>query len=563
MNKQVVAGTFEIQGELSKGKTGTIYHGYDLEQGRKVAVKIYDSRLNTRTLRTQAFIEKTQPLLKLNHPHLLKIYKVEADQQNMPMVFMEYFDGPSLEWIINEQGPLPLETMLILARSMTEVLVHTHFQGIIHGTLHPGHILVGPDHQIKVMDLGLAWILMEMLSQSDVDLLRPIPYLTPESARGELLTLSSDLYCLGLMMYEMVTQTTPYAGLPQTSVIGRLAYDQSDPVFDFPTSVPHTIQTLIRQMTRNKPADRLKDATHVLTIINQQLAKLNPAALKPTLPSRETEPSKPPQTEPPPVQHSEHPADHSERDIPKPLSPTAAAAPEPAAIVKPAPKEHPGSLLHHQSKEETLPQRHWKKKAGILLGLIVLMAALATGYWLIDAPESAPPVPSLSKESTEDFLQEAPSPMKAVTPQLESGPSSDSISTPQQESVPFKPSSKQAPTLPMSSPIPVTTESPPKSEQRLPASPTSPPRPQGIITPLEAEDRLEIQPETVEDSAIFDAETEILMNAVETLETDLPALQELQVYPDIPDFPEFQEFRKVHEPPPAVTSSPDSVPTTP
>ncbi len=563
MTKQVVAGTFEIQGEISKGKTGTIYHGYDLEQGRKVAVKIYDSRINTCTLRTQAFIKKTQPLLKLNHPNLIKIYKVEADQQSMPIVFMEYFEGPSLEWIINEQGPLALETMLILARGITEVLVHTHFQGIIHGTLHPGHILVGPDHHIKVMDLGLAWILMDMLAQSDVDLLRPLPYLPPECARGELLTLSSDLYCLGLMMYEMVTKTTPYAGLPQTSIIGRLAYDQSDPVFQFPTSVPQAIQTLIRQMTRNKPADRLKDATHVLTILNQQLAKLNPAALQPASPSRNTEPPKPPPPEPPPVPHSDHPADHSEQDIPKPLSPTAAPAPEPVAIANPAPHEHPASLFSQQMKEELLPQRQWKKKVGIFLGLIVLMAAWATGYRLVDQPESEPPVPSLSIEPTEDFIQEAPSPMKSVTPQLEPGPSSDSISAPQQESVPFKPPSKPAPTPPDSSPTPAMFESPRIAEQGLPASPTSSPRPQATITPLEAEDRLEIKPEAVEDAAVFDAETEILLDAVESIETDIPALHELQVYPGIPDLPEFQSFRQVHEPPPATSSSPDIVSPTP
>lgn len=103
----------------------------------------------------------------------------------------------------------------MLAQGMAEVLVHTHFQGIIHGTLHPGHVLVGPHNQIKVMDLGLSWILMDLLSHGEEDVLRPLPYLPPESAKGELLTLSSDLYSLGFMMYEMLTKTTPYAGLPK------------------------------------------------------------------------------------------------------------------------------------------------------------------------------------------------------------------------------------------------------------------------------------------------------------------------------------------------------------
>lgn len=106
-------------------------------------------------------------------------------------------------------------------------------------------------------------------------------------------------------------------------------------------------------------------------------------------------------------------------------------------------------------------------------------------------------------------------------------------------------------------------ESPRIAEQGLPASPTSSPRPQATITPLEAEDRLEIKPEAVEDAAVFDAETEILLDAVESIETDIPALHELQVYPGIPDLPEFQSFRQVHEPPPATSSSPDIVSPTP
>ncbi|MFA9562912.1 MAG: serine/threonine protein kinase, partial [Nitrospirota bacterium] len=224
MKKQLFAGKFEIQGEISKGQTGTIYYGYDIGLRQEVAIKVYHSHINGRLIRGKTFIEKSKPLLLLDHPNLIKIFKVE-EEDDTPVIFMEFFDAPSLQQMIHDKGPMPVQDMLMLAREITEVLVHTHFQGIIHGTLHPGHVLVGPQGQIKVMDLGLSWILMDILSDCDVELLRPLPYLLPEIAKGELLNVSSDLYCLGFMMYEMLTGTVPYAGLPKTSMMGKLAFD--------------------------------------------------------------------------------------------------------------------------------------------------------------------------------------------------------------------------------------------------------------------------------------------------------------------------------------------------
>ncbi|MFZ1746169.1 MAG: protein kinase, partial [Nitrospirales bacterium] len=279
MNTQLLPGKIEIQEEIAKGQTGTIYYGYDLELRQEMAIKVYHTHINGRLIRGKAFIEKAKSLLRLEHPNLIKIFKVE-EQDGTPVVCMEFFDAPSLQHVIQNEGPLSVEKMLLLAREIAEVLVHIHFQGIIHGTLHPGHVLVGPQGQIKVMDLGLSWILMDILKNCDAELLRPLPYLLPETAKSELLTLGSDLYCLGFMMYDMLTTRVPYSGLPKTSIMGKLAFDQADPVFDFPDHVPKAICKLIRQMTRNQSSQRLQDATHVLTILNQQLAKFAPEVLR-------------------------------------------------------------------------------------------------------------------------------------------------------------------------------------------------------------------------------------------------------------------------------------------
>ena len=366
MKKQLFAGKFEIQGEISKGQTGTIYYGYDIGLRQEVAIKVYHSHINGRLIRGKTFIEKSKPLLLLDHPNLIKIFKVE-EEDDTPVIFMEFFDAPSLQQMIHDKGPIPVQDMLMVAREITEVLVHTHFQGIIHGTLHPGHVLVGPQGQIKVMDLGLSWILMDILSDCDVELLRPLPYLLPEIAKGELLNVSSDLYCLGFMMYEMLTGTVPYAGLPKTSMMGKLAFDQSDPVFDFPDFVPQAVCDLIRHMTHNKLQQRLQDSTHALTIINQQLTKIplsEESVFLPTIP---------PQSE----------ATTSKATTEPKKTPSTASAP--STTPEPTLNTHPYQRPLTSANSGNVKSTKTFSKIGIALALVLLAGVSGTlGFWYHD-----------------------------------------------------------------------------------------------------------------------------------------------------------------------------------
>jgi serine/threonine protein kinase len=400
MKKQLFAGKFEIQGEISKGKTGTIYYGYDMGLRQEVAIKIYHSHINGRLIRGQAFIEKSKPLLLIDHPNLIKIFKVE-EEDDTPVVFMEFFDAPSLQQMIHDKGPLPVQDMLMLAREITEVLVHTHFQGIIHGTLHPGHVLVGPKGQIKVMDLGLSWILMDILSNCDEELLRPLPYFPPEIAKGDLLNVSSDLYCLGFMMYEMLTGRVPYAELPKTSIMGKLAFDQSDPPFDFPDTVPEAICDLIRNMTRNKTQQRLQDATHVLTILNQQLSKV---PLSQDSPFSASVPSQPkahaPIEQPKPKEVS---ASVSKPPTPTPTRPEEAPLKKTSVIQRPQRK----SINDVQVKYAKI---FWK--IAIILGLIgLLVVAGSLGYWYRDLLE-----PNFATLQTQPEIPPSTAPFPATMP---------------------------------------------------------------------------------------------------------------------------------------------------
>ncbi len=367
IKKQLFDGKFDIQGEIARGQTGTILYGYDIGLRQEVAIKIYHSQINGRSIRGKTFVEKSKPLLRLEHPNLIKIFKVE-EESDTAVVFMEFFDAPSLQQLIHDKGRLSVQDMLILAREIAEVLVHTHFQGIIHGTLHPGHVLVGPQGQIKVMDLGLSWLIMDILAEGDEEILRPLPYFPPELAKEELLNVSSDLYALGFMMYEMVTGTVPYAGLPKTSIMGKLAFDQADPTFDFPTSIPTAICDLIREMTRNRTQHRLQDATYVLTVISQQLSKLPLSKASKFLPSE------------PPQPQTHTPDEHIEPTKTVRTQPLPSAIPEPSLTRAPQ-VQRPTSAVDYGENNSTA-------KIGTIIALIVVIGiAGGLGYWYRDTIE--------------------------------------------------------------------------------------------------------------------------------------------------------------------------------
>ncbi len=479
MNTQLLPGKIEIQGEIAKGQTGTIYYGYDLELRQEMAIKVYHTHINGRLIRGKAFIEKAKSLLRLEHPNLIKIFKVE-EQDGTPVVCMEFFDAPSLQHVIHNEGPLSVEKMLLLAREIAEVLVHIHFQGIIHGTLHPGHVLVGPQGQIKVMDLGLSWILMDILKNCDAELLRPLPYLLPETAKSELLTLSSDLYCLGFMMYDMLTKRVPYSGLPKTSIMGKLAFDQADPEFEFPDHVPKAICELIRQMTRNQSSLRLQDATHVLTILNQQLTKFAPKVSSP--PAAPADPQPTPESQTAKIEAPSLP----------PQAPVSVPSPnQPPAVTRPK----------HTTDYQGIHRAKTRKKLGVTIGITLFLFFGSTmGYIYkeqLDIPflashqlrvpeqplinEPAPPVPPIDSFTTMPPDNPISSPLKTSTAEVphvktDDTPNSDTpnraipkppTATVVTEDHALKPDVSQYPETPLPSPPERTSAQSPNSSPLL------------------------------------------------------------------------------------------------
>ena len=278
--ERILAGKYHIQREIATGGMGMVYYAIDLTLRREVAIKVLHQKYGEDTSFDRRFLQEARGLARLDHPNIVRIYAVEKEE-GAHYIVMEYFPGQDLKHILRERGPLHLSKVLHVAIELTKALAYAHNKKIIHRDVKPANILVGEQDSIKITDFGIAAVLDEPGATVAGTIMGTPEYMSPEQARGDHVNAGSDLYSLGIVIYEMLTGKGPYQGLPGASIVGKLAYDRSEIDLVFPSNIPETLQYLIRGLTKKDPGDRLKDARLVLeTLIDHQekLKALEPDA---------------------------------------------------------------------------------------------------------------------------------------------------------------------------------------------------------------------------------------------------------------------------------------------
>ena len=282
MEERIISGKYELQREIASGGMGMVYHAIDIALRREVAIKALHARYSGDPSFDQRFLQEARGLARLDHPNIVRIYGVEKEEGTHYIV-MEYFPGQDLKHILREHGPLPLSKALHIALEITKALAYAHQKNIVHRDIKPGNILVGEQDQIKITDFGIAAVLDEPGTTLAGTVLGTPEYMSPEQAKGERVDAGSDLYSLGIVFYEMLTKKTPYQGLTGHSIVGKLAYDESEPDLNFPENIPESLQYLIQGLTKKKSEQRLKDARLVLETLKDHQDKLESFLTEPAL----------------------------------------------------------------------------------------------------------------------------------------------------------------------------------------------------------------------------------------------------------------------------------------
>ena len=263
----VLAGRFRVEAMLGIGGMGVVYRATDLALDVPVALKQLRPELATRADAFERFRQELLMARQVSSPRVVRIHDL-AQHDGQWLISMDYIDGEGLDRRLDRDGAIAPETAARIARQLAEGLSAAHARGVIHRDLKPANVLVDGDGNAYISDFGVARSLASNgLTQSGAVVGTP-DYLSPEQARGESVDARSDLYSLGLILYEMLTGAMPFQGGTISEILAQRMLRSPPPVTQAKPQTPAWLARLTDRLLRVQPAHRLQSADAVIQAID-------------------------------------------------------------------------------------------------------------------------------------------------------------------------------------------------------------------------------------------------------------------------------------------------------
>jgi len=254
----VFDGRYQIVRKLGTGGMADVYLAEDQELGRRVAIKI----LNDRHAADDSFVERFRREAKnaagLSHPNIVSIYD-RGTAEDTYYIAMEYLDGRSLKELIVGRGPAPIKTAIEYTRQILAAVGFAHRHGIVHRDIKPHNVLVGPEGRVKVTDFGIARSGASQMTEVG-SIIGTAQYLSPEQARGAPVDQTSDLYSVGVVLYELLTGQVPFTGDTPLEIAMKHLSEVPKPPSELRPDVPHDLDMVVLRALAKDPADRYETA---------------------------------------------------------------------------------------------------------------------------------------------------------------------------------------------------------------------------------------------------------------------------------------------------------------
>lgn len=251
-------GRYRLIAQQGSGGMAVIYKAIDQALGRTVAVKILRPSLTKDPTFLARFRNEARAVANLSHPNIVTVHDVGSDGQTQYIV-MEFVEGQDLKKIIRSEGILTVRRTLDLAIQICAGIGFAHRAGLVHADLKPQNILVTKDDIVKVTDFGIAQALTDTQPMPRQDVVWGSPhYFSPEQARGEKPTPASDVYAIGIVMFEMLTGRLPYTGASQQELAMAHLRDRVPLATEFNPSVPENLSKIIYKVMSKEPSARYR-----------------------------------------------------------------------------------------------------------------------------------------------------------------------------------------------------------------------------------------------------------------------------------------------------------------
>ena len=266
---QIVKERYEILQVLGEGGMAFVYKARDTQLERFVAIKtLKPSYVNQETF-VDRFKREARTAANLNHPNIVQIFDWGIEEE--PYFVMEYIEGETLTSIISKNRTISLSDILFIGAQVSNGLHSAHQKGLVHRDIKPGNIMITPDGKVKVTDFGIVSLQNE---ESDItktgSVLGTASYISPEQAQGKPVSIESDLYSLGTVLYELITGKTPFSGDSPISTATKHLTKKPEKLSTFRKDLPKGVENAILKLLEKATYDRFKSAEDLRATLLQQ-----------------------------------------------------------------------------------------------------------------------------------------------------------------------------------------------------------------------------------------------------------------------------------------------------
>jgi serine/threonine-protein kinase len=253
-------GRFETQRRIARGGMADVFLARDTLLDRPVALKVLFPEFATDRAFVERFRREAQSAANLSHPNIVSVYDW-GEEDGTYYIVMEYVEGRSLAQIVRDEGPLLPDRAADIATDIAAALGFAHRNGVIHRDVKPGNVLISPLGQVKVTDFGIARAVttQDNLTQTGT-VMGTATYFSPEQARGEAVDPRSDVYSLGVVLYELLTGTPPFTGDNPVSVAYKHVQEQAEPPTRVNRAIPAALEAVVMKALAKNPANRYASA---------------------------------------------------------------------------------------------------------------------------------------------------------------------------------------------------------------------------------------------------------------------------------------------------------------
>lgn len=335
----ILNGRYHLVAQQGSGGMSVIYKAIDRALGRTVAIKILRPSLTQDPAFLERFRNEARSVANLSHPNIVTVHDV-GNEGATHYIVMEMVEGNDLKKIIKADGALPIDRVLHLGIQICAGIGYAHRSGIVHADVKPQNVLVTPQDVVKVTDFGIAQALSDTQPQQRAQVVWGSPhYFAPEQARGEQPSPASDVYAIGIVLFEMLTGRLPYTGTNQQELALAHLNDAIPMVTDFNPAIPESLARIVYKVMSKEEQGRYRTADQLMAVLqsfrDRARASTAPGIHIPPLPPESAAPASPPPPREAPV-----PTMPSPRPAPPPVSPpqgVPAVSAEPTVRYSPAP----------------------------------------------------------------------------------------------------------------------------------------------------------------------------------------------------------------------------------